>query len=232
MKKSNSRLNQNLLGSLTIKILWLTLLFVIIGIIVYQTLCYGEWQYWNNDSVEVSIGDPWSMRIEEEFRFGNDGTLIQEHTDIGLIYKKANWLELNLNYRHIFRKQRGEWEREARPYVGVGLLWEMAGLEFSDHNSLENRFLSNTRDHWRYRNQLRIGIPLDWTRFKISPYVSDEFFVDFDQSRFNFQRISSGFNFVAVKNLKGKLYYLWQDSEGRSFQDSFNVAGLNLAFDF
>lgn len=193
----------------------------------------GDWQFWNTVSGEKEINKELKIILEEETRLGQDmGDFAYQHIDAGLLRQMRNWLDLSLNYRHIFQKKDNAWEEEYRPHFNAILKWQWLGLDFSNRNRMEYRILSKTKDSWRYRNMAKVKIPLDWTQFKISPYIANEAFFNFDQDDFNRNRLSSGVEFKLVKNLQGELYYLRQSSESRGNWTDINVLGTKIKLIF
>jgi len=79
----------------------------------------GDFQYWNTESVSFKIGDDWKGKLEEEFRFSDDGgDFTYQHSDLSFTYSGlADWLDLGIAYRHIFEKRGDDWPRESRPHL-------------------------------------------------------------------------------------------------------------------
>jgi hypothetical protein len=193
----------------------------------------GDWQFWNTVSLEKQINKELKIILEEETRLGQDmGDFAYQHIDAGLMRKMTNWLDLSLNYRHIFQKKDNAWEEEYRPHFNATLKCRWFNLDFSNRNRFEYRILSKTKDSWRYRNMSKIKIPLNWTKFKLSPYIAEEAFFNFDQGDFNRNRLYLGSEFKLVKNLQGELYYLRQSSESRGNWTDINVLGTKIKLIF
>ena len=220
-------------GNLKMKVLWLMVIFILAGLILNQTQCHGEWQVWNADSIEAHWKGPWYMKLEEEFRMGNDvRRFIYQSSDVGVIYKKDEFVKLSAHCRYAFLRAEDSWEKEIRPHVNAILSWHALGLDLSDRNRLEYRIRSQTKDRIRYRNKLKARLPVKWTSFEVTPYISEEVFVDFDQDDFNENRLSPGIEFNMFKNTKGELYYLWQASEYRGSWTSADVIGTKIKIKF
>lgn len=218
------------------KRLWLMLtLWLLIISLPIKTFAQkdGDWQFWNTDSVEKDINEALKLVLEEEFRWGNDmNRFIYHHSDIGLVYKITDWFNLGQNFRYVINDNAGQWEHEARPHLNATFKWTLFNLDFSNRNRFEYRHLTRTKDTWRYRNMSKLKIPLNWTRFKISPSLSEEAFFNFDQDDFNRNRLSSGIEFKLAKNLHGELYYLWQSSESKGDWTDINVLGTKIKLIF
>ena len=194
----------------------------------------NDFQYWNTESVSWKIGQDWKAKLEEEFRFGNDGGhFYYQHSDLGFTYSGfADWLDLGINYRHIFEEKNGEWPRERRPHLNITLKGKMDDWAWSCRARFEYRDKDNSNDGWRYRNKLTLKAPLKITRFEIQPYIADEIFVDFDKDDLTRNRFYSGFSMKLFKNLKGEIFYLWQRSKKDDKWVDAHVLGTKLKFSF
>ncbi len=97
-------------------------LFSVITVFAYED---GDWQFWNIESVEGDLSENWKVKLEEEFRFGNNMEgLYYHHTDGGLTYKLADWFYLCLNYQHIYEKKKTEWKQENIPHINGTIKWK------------------------------------------------------------------------------------------------------------
>ena len=193
----------------------------------------GDWQYWNTESIEGNISDRWKIKLEEEFRFGDSaGEFYYQHSDLGLNYKYSKWFKLGLNYRQIYGKKKGDWEEENRPHINGTVEWTWADFTFTDNNRLEYRVREDKDDYLRYRNKLTVKIPFKWTKFDIQPYVADEVFMDFDEGRFNRNRLYIGAGGKLTKHLKADVFYLWQSSKSGNRWVDYNVIGTKLKIVF
>ena len=111
-----------------------------------------------------------------------------------------NWLEVGTGYRYLSKSASDGWDRENRPSIHAKLKWNWTDFEFSDNNKLEYRIRQNNEDIFRYKNKLTIEYPVEWTALKISPYISEEIFLDFDVGRINGLRLDAGFSMQVLKN--------------------------------
>ncbi|MDD4201958.1 MAG: DUF2490 domain-containing protein [Candidatus Omnitrophica bacterium] len=189
----------------------------------------GDFQYWNNESVSLKIKKSWKVTLAEEFRFGdNSSVLYYEHTDIGIVYSGlAKWLDLGINYRHIYEKNKGKWQLENRPHFNATFKFSFFDLDLSNRALFEYRIRKNKHDYWRYRNKLTVKFPLKLTRFKIQPYTADEIFFDLDKEKVDRNRIYMGFNIKLTDDLQGDIYYMIQSSKNEKWEH-WNIFGTSL----
>jgi len=202
------------------------------------TLCFsynsfsfddGDFQYWNTESVEWKIKEKYKIKLEEEFRFGdNAGTLYYQHSDIGLTWSGfADWLELNASYRQAFDIEKDKWHYENRPHLDATVKFDLLGLSLSDRSRVEYRNREHKDDDWRYRNKFTLSLPKA-TSYEIQPYVADEVFFDLDDGVFNRNRLYGGVSLRLFKYMKLELYYLLQTTKDKKDWINYNVVGTKL----
>ncbi|MGD9014740.1 MAG: DUF2490 domain-containing protein [Candidatus Omnitrophota bacterium] len=194
----------------------------------------GEFQYWNTESVSTKLNDDWKVKLEEEFRLGDDGgNLYYQHSDLGFTYSGlTDWLDLGFNYRQIFEKKSGEWKEEERPHLNATVNWKWLDYSFSNRVRFEYREREDSQDYWRYRNKFTIKLPLKITKFEIQPYIADEIFCDFNHDELNKNRLYSGFALKLLDNLKSDIFFLWQSSESNDEWSDIYTLGTKLQLSF
>jgi hypothetical protein len=194
----------------------------------------ADFQYWNTESLSWKVNKDWKISLDEEFRFGDDAEdLYYQHSDLGLTYSGiAEWLELGLNYRHIFEEKSSKWKVENRPHLNAAFKWNFFDFDLSNRARFEYRNRQDTQDYWRYRNKFTIKFPLKLTKFKIQPYIADEIFFDFDAEDLNRNRLYSGLIFKILKDLNAEIYYFWERTEKSNQWVDVNVLGTKLKLFF
>ena len=211
-------------------------LFVFLGIFAQSAFSFddGDFQYWSAVKSSWKIDDNWKVGLEEEFRLGdNGGNLYYQHSDLGFTYSGvASWLDLGINYRHIFEKSSGKWYEENRPHLNANLKIKAKDWKLSNRSRFEYRNKERGDDYWRYRNKVTVKFPWKFTSAKIQPYFADEFFVDFDKEELNRNRIYAGFTFKITKNIKGDIFHLFQRSKSGGKWKNTNVLGTKIKLSF
>ena len=194
----------------------------------------GDFQYWNTEEVSFKINEDWKVKLEEEFRFGDDaGNFYYQHSDWGVTYSGlAEWFDLGVFYRHIFEETAGDWEQENRPHLDATVKWELLEFPMSDRGRFEYRNREDAEDSWRYRNKFTVKWPHKITKAQIQPYIADEIFVDFDDRRFTVNRLYTGFSMKLFKNLKADIFYLWQAKRSGGTWLDYNILGTNFKLSF
>ena len=193
----------------------------------------GDFQYWNTESISWKINEDWKMKVEEEFRFGNDvSNFYYQHSDLGLAYYGiAEWLDIGVNYRLVFAEKDDDWSYENRPHINTILKFDFNDFNFSTRNRFEYRDKENKGSGWRYKNKFTVKLP-KFTQSEIQPYVADEIFVDFDEEGLNRNRLYGGIELKVFDNLKGDIFYLWQSSEADDEWTDYHILGTKLKLSF
>ncbi len=201
-------------------------LFSIKTVQAFQTT---DQQLWNTESIEGGLSPGVKVKMEAEFRFGdNVSQLYYNHTDAGLAFKLSDLLSIGLNYRQIYEKKKDLLVEENRPHVNATLKGKWLGIKISDRSRLEYRILKNKDNSWRYRNKLGLDLPVKWSAMEIQPYLADEIFVDFAVSEFNRNRLYAGLKGKITEKLRTDIFYLWQSSKKNDVWNNINVIGFKL----
>ena len=212
-----------------------SLAFLVAATACFSAFAYddGDWQFWNTDGVEYKPNDKTKLSLETEFYFGDDmSDFYYWHVQPGASVKPAKWMEVGANYRYLEEKKKGEWMTENRPAVFVTPTATLAGFQFSDRNQLEYRSREDQDDTWRYRNKLRVIVPLKFTKLEIQPYADEEIYVDIDEKEFQQNRASAGLTSRPLKNLKADVYYMKKTDWKSGDWIETNILGLGLRLSF
>jgi hypothetical protein len=84
---------------------------------------------------------------------------------------------------------------------------EIGGFKLSNRGRFEHRWLEASDDKWRYRNLSQIAYPTEIGNFGFIPYVSEEFFYDFDMEKVHLNWATIGVDKKITKNLLVGLFY-------------------------
>ena len=188
-----------------------------------------DFQLWTTATLQSDLNKHWKAKVEQEFRFGDNASQhYYNHTDGILSYKVNDNLSLGAAYRQIFEKIKGEWKYENRPHVNATVKFKLDGFELKNRSRWEYRMREDKDDTGRYRNKTTLAYPFMWDKFKISPYVADEIFVDCGKSTWvlNRNRLYLGVQAKLLENLKMDIFYLRQSSEKSRKWTDYNVLGV------
>lgn len=192
-----------------------------------------DWQLWTSESLAYKITEQWTAKLEGESYFNDDmSDPFYRHADISLSKKLKNWFTLGLNYRYVEQDRDGGWKRENRPHINGTFNCKAFGLLLSDRNRIEYRMPEDADDFVRYRNKLRVGLPVKWVRFSVEPYVSDEVFIDSEEAEVNQNRDSVGFVSSFPGGVKLDVYYMLLSGKKDDDWVDANILGTSLSLLF
>jgi len=202
---------------------------------VFSIFAYADtdWAYKSKYSVSFPIFDKWEGSVISESRYKDDmSDHYYSHLDVALSYDFLDWLEIGTNYRYISRTTDDGWRRENRPSIYAELKWSWADFEISNNNKLEYRIREGNEDIFRYKNKLKIEYPVEWTELKISPYVSEVIFCDFDAGQLNGYRLEAGFSMQLLKNSELCVAYQFgNDKKSDDWTDTnYLITYLKISF--
>lgn len=197
----------------------------------------GDFQIWNTDLQEIKLKPNFNLVLEQEFRWGNNSSeFYYQHYDAGLTYALNKIWLVGAGYRQIYQRSNvhTSWQAESAPYLFVTFSGDLFGFKFDDRNRLEYQYYSYQNDTGRYRNKLTIKAPWKITRLEIQPFVADEVFIMLGNAQgFNQNRLSGGFSFAPLKNLKAEIYYMLLSSKNSAgIWKDYNCLGTKIKISF
>ncbi len=206
------------------------LLFVVISSLCYAT--DDNQEYRGQVSFSFKLNNDWKMKITNEFHFRN-GEHFEQENDVLFTYKGfADWLDVGLGFRQVQQKNSShDWLRENRPYVEATVKKKMFGLKWSDRNRLEFRDFENSKDLFRYRNRLKVDIPVNLFDLPLQPYVADEINI-MEEFGYYRNRIYAGLVWDVNETLDVDFFFFHQkDKKSTGWDDRF-MTGFELKFSF
>lgn len=242
---------------------WLNALAVMLGTAA-SGLAYddGDFQVWLKAEASGSLSEKWSVKIEEELRYGDDaGELYDEETLLMGTYKAADWLKVGLGYRIVQeRKEKtvvspkaaadgsisyepvgdGDhyWQNEERPTAELTFSKKVDGWTLEDRTRFEWRMKDDGKDDYlRFRNRLKVKTPWKITNWEMNPYAAWELnYEDKDgltgSDKLNRHRYYLGVSGRISDRIKGGVYYMLQTDRDGDDWKNTNVAGLEIAASF
>ena len=154
------------------------------------------------------------------------------YTGLGLGYNLDEHWSARAGYRHAWIRPGEEWLEESRPYVEGYYANKWKGFRITNRSRLEFRFFDHRDDDIRFRNEIVVEAPWEWTPLKLKPYVEEEFFYGFDQSQIEANWLCGGLSWRPMKGVKLKLGYRWvRQRIGENWINrNVIVTGVNLFF--
>lgn len=143
----------------------------------------ADHQVWLKLSIDVPIFAPWDdgrivFDAEQEEKFGKRG-FIDSETLAMIKLEACPYFAIRLGDRFVYERSRGRGDLvpEHRPTLDVVLTTpEFLTLKLDSRTRFEYRMIDGKDDHMRYRERLRLKTEWSVTRWKISPFVSEELF--------------------------------------------------------
>ncbi|MCI0531964.1 MAG: DUF2490 domain-containing protein [candidate division Zixibacteria bacterium] len=193
----------------------------------------GDWQIWSTAGVQGKVYLGWTVKLEEQFRFGNQAAdIYYHHVQTDLVYQIRSWMALGLTYRHIYMKVAGIWQQEKRPTLGVALSTSRSIYRLEMSQKLERHIRDWSDNGWSYRNKLSVTLEKSWTQFDVKPYLADEIFVNLKGGGVYRNRLFAGVKSRLFDKIYPDLFFLWQSTESPVSWTDFYVLGGNLNFRF
>jgi hypothetical protein len=171
----------------------------------------GDFQIWNTDAEEISMGKGTKFTMEQEFRYGeNSSEFFYQHYDWGFAWAFDKRLEIAPGFRLVFEKAKRKWLEADEPYVNVTPKLDIWKFKFEDRNRIEYRHFRFADDQARYRNRFILKYPFEFRSMTIAPFSSEEVFVSSNGTGFNQSRFESGLEIGLAKYIKGSVAYMQQ----------------------
>ena len=155
------------------------------------------------------------------------------YTGLGVGYHfNENW-SVRAGYRHAWIRPRDEWLEEDRAYLEGYFAQKWDGFRVTNRSRFEFRYYDFERDDdVRFRNEIVVEAPWEFTPLKLKAYVEEEVFFGFNQEHIEANWLGGGFAWRPIKGVKLKLGYRWVHQ--RIGDDWINrnviVTGVNLFF--
>jgi len=222
----------------------------------------GDFQVWIKAGASGSLSNGISIKIEEEVRYGDDGSeFYDEETLLLVTIPATDWLNIGLGYR-IAQERKNKavvtpgtadngtisysnvgdgahyWQNEERPICDLVFHKKVSGWGVEDRTRFEWRMKDDGKDDYmRFRNRLKVKSPYKLTNLAINPYAAWEaFYEDKDElsgsDKLNRHRFYIGVGAKLSDHIKGGLYYLLQTDRNGDNWKNTNVAGLEIAASF
>ncbi len=178
-----------------------------------STPCYG----FDNTEGKISIkGKVKEATLSAGTDYRHDGTdIFHRHYDVGagfsLPFFGEGW-SVRVNYRSVYKKSdEGNWELEKRPHGQIQKIFKTSAIKWLP----EIKWGIRTRQEGRFkengthvtRNRSRIKIKSGRKFLKVKPFISNEFFYDFDKGEYNKNRVNVGVDLPEINKTTSSIYY-------------------------
>jgi len=208
------------------------LLFLAVGFNVNSVMAEDDLEYWSAYTFNIKLSDKLYFKVNPQFRIKDDvSDFYYFETVQGFKHKTHKNLELGLYYLYSEEdKSDGSTDKENRLRVEATLKKPWGKFKFSDRNRYEYRDI-NGKPKSRYRNRIKIERDVVLWEHKITPYIANEFFIDFRDDEFNQNRGAIGFSKKIRENVKIDISYLLKSKRSGSDWNETHVIGTSLSID-
>lgn len=183
------------------------------GIFINTASASDDWGSVIQTIFKHDLNDRLTFILFPEVRFKDDSKdfYYQQYRG-GFEYLVNKHLELELLYHYSQTKntsgaQVGKWEDENRIILGGTPMFTFAGLDFSDRNRIEYRYIGQDDPFFRYRNEIKAEKAVKLLGIKFKPFVSYEVFYDLKADKSDLNRFQVGFSKRLSKYFSYSLFY-------------------------
>ena len=201
----------------------------------------SDFQIWNDNSISIPLKkstdrngkafERMAVSVNGVLRLGqNVSRPIDERIGLGFNYR----LNKNISFApdFIYRvnqptKNRNFYESRIRFAVVLENKWKKFSL--NDRNQIEYRLRNSRNDSVRYKNRLRLNVPVTKNQKEIfTPFVSTEPHYDFQAKRWIRHEFFVGINEKFNKNFAADFFYMFIND--RNLPNIINGIGVSLKF--
>ncbi len=215
-----------------------------VAVLLLGTAQARDDEVWLTAEVEGQVWQNLYVKGEQFLEFDNSH-LINEETLFLLGWKFNPYVSVWAGHRTTRERPggHGAFETEQRPTIDLCLAApEFWTLKLDFRSRFEFRDKEGSQMYMRYRERLRLRTSWSVTDFKISPYISEEFFFydkpkQDDADLFGRTRSRIGFTFLPMPSVEAvscDLYFMVQHDmdDNSSTWDPTNCFGLTIAVKF
>lgn len=189
----------------------------------------GDWQYWNIETICGSLTDNLTLTVKQFFMFGDDiSEFYESETQFTLGYKVNDWFTIAPGLKHIYQKAQENWAREERLLLDGIFKYNLNDCTILNRARVYYRGLEEGDDVWAFRNFTKLVAPWSWTKWGMSPFFADEFFLAEEQSGIYRNRVYVGLGIKELcsqEALSGAVFFFWQATDaGDDWHDIYVLA--------
>ena len=184
-----------------------------------------DWQYWNGVKLKHALHEKLDAHIKFGQRVTDDlGELGLHNYAPGIVYKPNKHLQYAIGYKYELSKGASRWSQEHRLEQILTLEGSWIGFKGGVGTRFEYRSIDGS-EKWRWREKLKISLPMAIGQISFSPYVSEEFFYDFLIDEYNQNRAVVGITKKIASDIEVDLYYMYKANLKSAGWSGVNIFG-------
>ena len=188
----------------------------------------ADTRIWNRDTIEKTINNDWSIRLQTAFRWRDTTHLYQKFIQLFADYHYSSTLVISPSYRQKVRRvNQASWVNSSQPMLDVTKSLFFDSFHFSNRSRLQ--YKSDSKELF-YRNQTRLSYHFLWDSFEFAPFLTEEIFFLY-LYRFDENRLGGGVELTFSSKVQFLFYYFYLNEKNDFWTDS-NVTNLEVAFFF
>jgi len=186
---------------------------------------------WVNTSAEYEIDDDWEIELEQEFRYGNNITELEQWlTDAGTSYSFSKLIKAGIFYRLRLITEDEEWRNEV--YTNFYISPKIGNLEIDNRIRFHAKFRYDAEPIYYLRYRLTFEYELTEV---FSPFISAELFYRLNNDkgdRLTQGRYKAGCDIALSKSHNFDLYFLRELEYNTKKPEYSSIFGLGYKFSF
>ena len=209
------------------------IVFLFFALVISQPAFAGnDWEWRHTTTIKAPLSEDLSINVNNMEWFKNDASEhYYHHVEVGI-----DWKVDGIIWGFYLREKESEsssgvWSWEHRPHLNATFKWNMGDIKLSDRSRLEYRIFAGD-NKWRYRNFLKAVLPVKWTEYKITPYIGDEVFYDFDVDELNMNRLHLGISAKLTDSIKAGVKYTFESVKSGDNWTDKNIIWSDITFSF
>jgi len=190
-------------------------------------------QLWSSLTVYKTISDNTVLRVGPQYKWGeNCSTHYLTRYDAGAEYIAYNWARPGIGFKRILCKEQQTVEVTDVLYFDLVLKWTGTWLACDLRNRGELRSAKDSPAGVRVRQRFRMAPAHYLGATKLKPYVSGEYFYNFDAAGLAVARVYAGLFLDSGRFVHLDFYYLFQIAKDDAVWAPHNVFGTGVSFKF
>ena len=169
------------------------------------SIIFGQFNHQDKLVIKRKLGQ-YTATIDFDGRVNKTG-FFHKHLDVGIHYPFMPTWSIGFKYRSQYRTKEDAWNLEQRPQVELLKAINRPNAKWQFRTRMDYRIREGKDDEMRNRSRIQFKFPKSITRFKITPFISNEFFFAPKTWDYYINWISFGFDLPKSKYGKPSIFY-------------------------